>query len=162
MLIRPQHFCRIYICTRELSITNLTPLNILGHLGCASAACISLSTALGLVRLLPVLDILQGGIPLCATELRLLCRLLLDIIQTQTNNGTLNLVRSRTTLLEVGLRESLLVEATPRLGPYKLGGLFALEGETLGLGRAEEDGLSITADKKLAGSGPDPVFGHCA
>jgi len=96
------------------------------------------------------------------TELRLLRRLLLDIIQTQTDNSTLNLVRSGTTFLKVGLRESLLVKATPRLSPYKLGRLFALEGEGLGLGGTEVNGLSITTDEKFSISGVDPVFRKCA
>lgn len=54
------------------------------------------------------------------------------------------------------------MKTTPGLCPYELGGLFTLEGEGLGLGGTEEDGLSITTDEELSGSGPDPVFGHCA
>lgn len=151
---------------RELTITGyiryLTPLDILGDLRRAHAVGGSLSTALGLVGLLPVLDLLEGGVALGATEFRLLGGLLLDVVEAQPDDGALGLGRSRPALLEVGLREPLLVQAAPGLGPDELGGLLALEGEGLGLGGSEEDGLSVAADEELAGPGPDPVFGHCA
>ena len=69
---------------------------------------------------------------------------------------------SSSALLEVGLSNSLLVKTTPRLSPYKLGRLFTLKSKRLGFGGSKEDGLSITTDKKLSGSRPNPVLGHCA
>ena len=54
------------------------------------------------------------------------------------------------------------MQTTPRLGPYELGGLLALEGEGVCLGGAEVDGLAIATDEELAVTGVDPVFGHCA
>jgi len=141
-------------------IRYLTPLDILGDLGRTDASS-TLTAALRL-GLLSSLHLRQGRIALCTAKLWLLRGLLLDIVQTQSDHCALNLVRSCTALLEVGLRESLLVKTTPSLRPYELGGLFALESERLRLGRAEEDWLSVTTDKELASSGPDPVFGHGA
>lgn len=54
------------------------------------------------------------------------------------------------------------MKTTPCLCPYELGWLFTLEGEGLGLGGAEVDGLSVTTDEKLSVSRIDPVFGQCA
>jgi hypothetical protein len=54
------------------------------------------------------------------------------------------------------------VKTTPCLSPYKLGRLFALKGERVGLGGSEEYGLSVTADEEFSVSGVDSVFRQSA
>jgi hypothetical protein len=51
------------------------------------------------------------------------------------------------------------METTPGLCPAKFRSLFTLQSETSCLGRAEPNGLAITADKELSVARIDPVFG---
>ena len=142
-----------------LSAALLRTLDILGDLVDLSRTLNGLLSRLALVGGLTGLDLLEGGITLCRTDLRLLCGALADIIERKTDNGTGDLVGAGTALLDNGIGGSLLVQTTPGLGPYKLGGLLPLHGKAEGLGSAEEDRLAITTDEKLTVTGVDTVLG---
>ena len=144
----------VYVC--------LTPLDILGNLGGSYTRSTAFSGTFTLVRLLSVLDLLQCSFTLSTTEFWFLWSLLFDILKTQTNDSTLNLVRASSAFLQIGFRETLLVKTAPCLGPDEFRWLFTLERQRLSFGRSEEDGLSIATDEKLSSSRPDPVFGKGA
>jgi len=115
-------------------------------------------SSLALIGSLARLDLLQGSISLRSPNLGLDRLLFANIIQAESDNSTGNLVDTTGALLGGGLGDTLLVEATPGLGPDELGGLFALEGEGVGFGGTEEDGLSVATDEEGSVSGVDPIF----
>lgn len=139
---------------------NLSSLDIFRDLRGTDTAASAFST-LGL-RLIAVLDFLQGRGTLGCAEFCLLSGLLFNIVNGQTNNSPLDLLGAGASLLEVGLAESLLVKTAPCLGPYELSRFFTLEGQGLRLRRSQENRLSITADEELAGTGPNSVLGQSA
>lgn len=145
--------------SHEVTLTS----NILRQLSpLSSSSSTSLSSSLLILSgSLSSLNFLDGSISLSRSNLGLDSSLLLDIIQTQTDNSSCNLVHTTGALLCGGLSQSLLVETTPCLGPYKLGRLFTLEGKGTSLGGSEEYRLSVTTDEKTSVSGVNSVFGKC-
>ena len=95
------------------------------------------------------LHFLQSGISGGCSDTALLRGSLSDVFQGSTNNGSLNLVGTTSSLLGCGLRKSLLVKTSPCLSPNKLGSLFSLDSQAVGLRSSEPDWLSVTTDHKL-------------
>jgi hypothetical protein len=158
-----KHFLLHSQCLTLSLSTSATSTHVLGYLlECSSFGNSSLTTTLRLVGSLAGLDLLQGSISLCGSEGVLLSSLLLDVLQRGSNNGPLDLVSSATALLGDSISNPLLVKTTPCLGPHKLGSLFPLKCKTVGLGGAEPDGLSVTADHKLSISRINPELGESA
>jgi len=111
---------------------------------------------------LPVLDLLLGSLLLGIPESLVLGAPLGDLLNTGSDDGTLDLVDPPGPLLENGLTQSLLVLPPPGLGPHELGRLLPLLHESPSLGRSKGNGPAVTADEKHSISGVDTVVAESA
>ena len=111
---------------------------------------------------LPILDLLLGSLLLGIPESLVLGAPLGDLINTGSDDGTLDLVDLPGPLLKNSLTEPLLVPLPPGLSPNELGGLLPLLHHTLSLGRSEGDGAAVTAHEKHSISGVDTVVAESA
>ena len=115
---------------------------------------------LGLVGILAILEFLNGRGLRVLAQRGLLCGLFLDIFERGSEDGTLDLARFSITLLGGCFGQSLLVQTTPGLRPYQFGGLFALNGQTKRLARAQPQGLAVPTNHQFTMTGINAVLGE--
>jgi hypothetical protein len=118
----------------------------------------------GLGSLLSILNFLQSSSFSSGDLLGLgsSSALLLDVIQRGTNNSSGNLDNSSSLLADDTLILTLLVKATPGLGPHQLGRLLAVDKKALALGVGKSNRLSISSDESLTVARVDSVFAEGA
>jgi len=152
----PIEFCFIFY-SNPASLLHC--FDILGNFDNLSRNILPLAALLGiLLRLhLLLLNLLQSICLGLGPHRTTLALPLLELLDINTDKGPLDLGDLPGTLLSDNVGQALFVADAPRLGPHQFGGLLVLHCEGSGLGRAEPQGLSITADEELAISGVDAV-----